>query len=1055
MAKSWNQEQLEAITTRNTNILVSASAGSGKTGVLVQRLVELVTLDHIEIDQILAMTFSEDAASEMKKRLSKEITDLVSKASDEDKYYLNSQLSKLSNANISTIHSFCYSIVKKYYYLLGLSNKRISTLCDEPTLKIYQEQAINEILLKKQELNEESFIKTCSYLSNRPEDLKPVKDTILKIANMANSQSDPNAWLELAQSNYEINALTKDSHVYNVFLDYWMNQLITYKQAFQTIFQQFHEHYPNDEKKYDGFLKKYEVIKDVIIIDDFDQIRQIFYLCAKTPTPTSPDAKNAILKDSRDKIIEIEDEILSIPPSHIMRNMLEDMQPIISELIDCTKKYFEVIERIKSEKEVIDFSDMEHFALKLLRNFKDVRDYYRNLFEQIMVDEFQDSNDVQDELVKLICKKNNVFRVGDVKQSIYGFRHALPSIMQSYKTIEDEYNKVIRFNRNYRSDEKIVEFNNILYRILMNIQGFDSLPFMDEDLSQIGLESQKEDNTPICFHALNPELKSYETEKINKDIYKAEYIANQILEKSKVRKFSDFAVLVRNNSKMEVLRDVFNKYNIPCYMNQKTGFYESRSIQLLISVLSCIHNPTNDYAFAALLTSIFFKFNSNELAMISKNKTSSYYEYLMETNSKLLDKFNSIKDNHLSISEILQECFKWNNFYDTCSLQDQTNCDHFYQIALNYENTISCECSNFLSYLEQLKEQETAQTSTIGKNDNVVRFMSIHNSKGLEFPIVYLWSSSNMKKKEVSDMVLCDNELGIGINIMQEPYRNTFKSYQRIAIEQKKNRDELEEELRILYVATTRAKKELHIVDFLDPKLDLEHGINTSKVNARKGYTSWILQTMVNLRRDDLFKIKYVIDLWENTPLSKTSNNYQLIKKFQNKEMIEIISPSEIEITSFEVQPLSFESKTSAASIGTNYHSYIEYLPNTNWTKDMIMDISKQYSLTCNSWILNNLLNLNKNELFNQLRNTTIYHEYPFITKVNNQVIQGYIDFISIDDEITIIDFKSDHVDNKEVLVERYTPQINAYRLAIESLYKDKKVNTYIYSFSLNEMIQI
>ena len=148
MAKSWNQEQLEAITTRNTNILVSASAGSGKTGVLVQRLVELVTLDHIEIDQILAMTFSEDAASEMKKRLSKEITDLVSKASDEDKYYLNSQLSKLSNANISTIHSFCYSIVKKYYYLLGLSNKRISTLCDEPTLKIYQEQAINEILTK-------------------------------------------------------------------------------------------------------------------------------------------------------------------------------------------------------------------------------------------------------------------------------------------------------------------------------------------------------------------------------------------------------------------------------------------------------------------------------------------------------------------------------------------------------------------------------------------------------------------------------------------------------------------------------------------------------------------------------------------------------------------------------------------------------------------------------------------------------------------------------------------------------------------------------------------
>ena len=149
MSKHWNQEQLEAIQTRNTNILVSASAGSGKTGVLVQRLVELVTLDHIEIDEILAMTFSEDAANEMKKRLSGEITSLVSKANEQDRLYLQSQLSKLSNAHISTIHSFCYSILKNYYYLLGLSSKRVATLCDEATLKLYQDQVLEDIILER------------------------------------------------------------------------------------------------------------------------------------------------------------------------------------------------------------------------------------------------------------------------------------------------------------------------------------------------------------------------------------------------------------------------------------------------------------------------------------------------------------------------------------------------------------------------------------------------------------------------------------------------------------------------------------------------------------------------------------------------------------------------------------------------------------------------------------------------------------------------------------------------------------------------------------------
>ena len=211
MGKQWNEAQKEAITTRHSNILVSASAGSGKTGVLVQRLVELVTLDHIEIDEILAMTFSEDAASEMKKRLSKEINQLVLNEKDENNQkYLFSQLSKLSNAHISTIHSFCYSIIKDYYYLLGLSAKRISNLCVESTQKIYQNQALEEVMTIKQQEKNDSFYRLCAMLSSRPENLQPVKDIILKTASMADSQSDPEMWLNEALEGYASDTFEKE-----------------------------------------------------------------------------------------------------------------------------------------------------------------------------------------------------------------------------------------------------------------------------------------------------------------------------------------------------------------------------------------------------------------------------------------------------------------------------------------------------------------------------------------------------------------------------------------------------------------------------------------------------------------------------------------------------------------------------------------------------------------------------------------------------------------------------------------------------------------------------
>ena len=243
-------------------------------------------------------------------------------------------------------------------------------------------------------------------------------------------------------------------------------------------------------------------------------------------------------------------------------------------------------------------------------------------------------------------------------------------------------------------------------------------------------------------------------------------------------------------------------------------------------------------------------------------------------------------------------------------------------------------------------------------------------------------------------------------------------------------------------------------MDFLNPKLELDKGINYTKVNARKGYTSWILQAMMYLNRPDLFRMQFVDEMWTTTPIPKQEVEYEFIERYYDRQIIEYLSPSETENTHFEVRPLSFEGK-DAASRGTLYHTYLERLPNTRWDESMIQSISKQYQLDLDSCLINALLRLNEDKLFDSLRNTQIYHEYPFIVQDDLCVLQGYIDYLSIGEKIVLIDFKSDFVDDSLTLINRYHSQIESYKKALMILFANKKIEAFIYSFHLSEMIQL
>ena len=1055
MSSKWNSQQLKAIEARNRNILVSASAGSGKTGVLVQRLCELVLKDHIQINEILAMTFTEDAANEMKKRLSKQITALMNEETDEkQKAFLKKQLSLLSDAAISTIHSFCLSILKEFYYVIDFSMKRVENILTQDEA-LYKEKAAEAVIQKQLQSQNEAFIQLNYLLNENPANTQDIKDVIILTAEAANSHAQPKEWLQQALAEYQnVNMSAHPTASYTMFLQYYQTQIQMYMETLEAMMKSYNEH-AIKEKHMEQLFYKQEQAKELLTADkNADELRKNIVFLSKLKLDKPADDTCAQL---RSNLFAIEDELLGIPPMEEMIKDLKEIAPLAEKLIECASDFLDEYEKIKCENECIDFSDMEHYALKILKkNNHEVAKIYQKRFKQIMVDEFQDSNDVQDELVRLICRKDNVFRVGDVKQSIYRFRHAMPSIMQNYKVLNDEVNECIIFNRNYRSSETLVEFNNVLFEILMNIPGFNSLPFGKEDRVEIGTDAQKKVQKPVIFHALNPELKSYENEKIRKYDYKARYIAYMIEKIHKEGKYDykDMAVLASGNSTLAQIRDVLKEYNIPTYVKSRSGFFTNPAIQILLCTLRSLVNPQNDIDFVGMLTSPFFNFTSTQLAQIAdqKEKSQSYYDYLKQTDSELLTSFEELRKLE-RISDIITQCFCWNQFYDrACSNADKTNLDLFFDKAVQYESTKSSRLDSFLDAVEGWSETDSEEASSIGKGDNVVRLMTIHGSKGLEFPVVFLWCSSSNKNQDIGPKVIFDNQLGIGMKILKTPSRYVRNTLPRIAIEYKQNREDLEESIRVLYVATTRAKDEMHCVDFVN--LDaISTPINTTVLNSRKGSTSQIIQALINKNVPHLFQIHPVNELWVNTYASSVqTNSAQFLPDYTAEQPLNLYSPTTA--AAIACKPLDL-STPIRNNYGNEFHKMIEKLPVSAWNDKMIEDQAKKLNCPNIHWLKKDLMALQSNEVFLQCQKGQIIHEYPFAVQKEQEILTGSMDMISIlKDCLILIDFKTDWAEEEE-LIRRHAHQLKDYIYALSVLYPNIPIQAYIYSTHLKKMIAV
>lgn len=1065
----WNPQQLRAIQTKNRNILVSASAGSGKTTVLIARLMDMVMKDHVSIDAICAMTFTEAAANEMKKRLAAELQNaFASSTSKEEKAFITKQLTSIQTAHISTIHSFCLSIIQDYYYMIGLSAKRIANVMDNGMMECHQSAALEQAFAIQYEKHDDTFLQLTQMFSARAENDDALRAMIRNLATLASSKADSDEWLSSLSTTYDEIKRIEDlpCDIQHNFFEYLWVESMRYEEALKKIDELFRLKYQADVKKHAVVEQKLLAVNTLfspLEQHDYAQFRQTFINIAHAVVPTSPDKEDKEYPKLRKEIQALEDNMIGLlyHEDEFMKD-LRSLHPYIEKLVEMCRDYRTIYAQRKQTYEMIDFDDMEHFALEILRaNHGQAAAIYREQFVEIMVDEFQDSNDVQNTLVNLICRPNNVFRVGDIKQSIYGFRHAKPSLMKGLIDYRGEQDDVIYLSNNYRSKKMIVDFNNELFKILMNMDGF-SCSYAKEDDVDTGVAAQQENNVPICFHAIfHDEIKEEEHLMIAKNMLKASYIANQIIEikEKEQRSWKDFVVLVRGNARKDNMKAAFDELHIPYFIDIKYGFYQSGAVQIMLSALKCMCNPHDDIAFTALMMSPLFQRSAQDLSAmrLANDKHESYYHYCKEHPFSTFCIFEELLENSrtFSLCEILNALYDVENYYsEHTTIQERTNLDLLFEKAVQFENDNASGIEAFLAQIEQIKDAQTAEAIPIGSEADVVRVMSIHQSKGLQFPVVFLWSTDKQTPIEFKDFCISDSELGIAMKAMDLPQRYIRTTIPRIAMEHKKDKEELEEEMRILYVATTRAQQQMHIVDCIQSLDAYRHPLTMSEIYSRNGYTSWILQSYLG-RMSPLFTLKEVHHMWERHVQPQIQQPYQKLSVYmQPSQVWELSTASQTKKTQLPEFNTAFTK--AAIQYGSSMHKIIELLKDCDYTQEQILQAAMQTHYDLRSHDMEILQSLRHDAVYAEALQGECYYELPYTVHDENQILHGYIDFLSFEkDGIVIVDFKTDTLTQDAEFISLYEQQLHTYRKAISILYPDQDILTYIYSLHNRRMIQI
>ena len=1046
----WTDEQLEAINIIDVNTTVSASAGAGKTAVLVQRLMKRILKDGVSVDQIVSLTFTDAAAAEMKNRLMSALLEEFEKDPKND--YLAEQITLLPMAKISTIHSFCLSILKDYYYTLGLNPEALENIIDESDQLLLHSEAFNHTLASYDKKKVASLL---NYLSAENLGLNTLNEMIKGLLNEANTRINPNKFLYESISIYrKFDSLEKLEEPFkSMFFNYHKNivkNLVSDANSTYRLLDDTERDTSNQREWLSLIIDNEDLLNDYLNKYDYEAYRQLILKIIDFENKTIykfteyTEARNQIYTYFNDlaKVLYSESELLE---------QLSSLETVLNYLIEMTIIYNDYYKNGVKELNKITFNDMETLTYEVLsKNDNEVAKEIAENISDILVDEYQDTNELQDEIIKLISNGRNIFRVGDVKQSIYRFRGAKPDIMQALINQENsDTHQTIYLSNNFRSKYDIVHFNNHFFDKLMNIDNFKS-SYLANDKVEVGVDSQKEDSKAVELHIVHTDNEDEEVKKLSNNDVQAAYIANKILElynEANDNKWNKYTVLVNSHSRKLDLKKAFDYANIPYFISLPDGLYSSKGVSLISAYLKLVYDPSDTISLMAVLCNLY-NYTDNEITKLFLEDANliNVANKLDENILKTIHKYNKEQYDN-PIADIVNFVLSINNLYeDKLSKQERVNVDIFYEKVLNYDLD-NVGVYSLLKQIELDQDAKAKEGSSISEEDNVVNVMTVHNSKGLQFDTVFFMSKSAFKDPNDRAGYILHPSLGLAIKSSNPENRSQKANIAYTFIKEQERLEAVEEEMRKLYVALTRAQRKMYIVDKAKLKDDYIESINPLDYDlvTSKSYTKWIESLNFSFESDYL-----TYHLEEELKLDKTDRI-----ESQNEEIEKLSSKNIYKnpyTNSFKVESLNFSNSDLGVSIGTLVHNTMENLDYNNITRESIKEISPDLS----SYYIDRILNLANNDFFKTLIKYETYKEYPIIANINNERYRSIVDlFIEADEDIYIIDFKTDSFDDEADFIKTYFKQLELYKKALSINFKDKTIHRYIYSFKLEKFIDL
>ncbi len=1149
MDVKWTPQQEEAVFAPVSNILVTAAAGAGKTQVLTGRILNRI-LSGSDVTRMLIVTFTNAAAAEMKSRIAKALSEEIIKNPENE--HIRRQAVLLPLASIQTIHSFCLDVIKNNFFRADISPD--FKIADEAECKIMKSEAVQEAFDALYEEGDEDFFAFTDSFSNAKNDLK-AEEMVLNLFTFAESMPFPDEWLLKQCELYE--NITEDN-----FEDFYFVGIITekiremltegkyrledaIKQCEEdAIFKPYCEMFEKDISKIDALLEAESWNELSAMAQEFSFDRKVTVRGGdeefkKSVDKVRSDVKEDVLKALLYAAYDKEQNVY----------LMKQTAPALRGLVKSTLKFQECFSDMKKEKNLVDFSDIEHICIKLL-SYDDIAMERKNFFEEIYVDEYQDSNMAQDYIFRAISRESlgspNVFMVGDVKQSIYGFRQTSPKLFLDKKdsySFGDNKNRKIVLSKNFRSCEGVINYINTVFESIMSreVGGVD----YDEEEKLVFAASYPERSNAAEINIL--ELEGDEDAIRSEAVFISEKILG-LVGKEKIYdikaglereiRFSDIAILMRSPKRcIPVFESVFKEFDIPLFVDYDDGYFDTTEAKTILSLLNVIDNPENDIPLISVLRSPIGGFNEDELAKIRLyEKKESFFtalekcaegggrlgEKCLEFNKKLnrFRVYSKYMPCHTLIDTVVSETGYYDAVYAMPGATERAdNIKLLIEQARNYENSSYRGLYNFINYINNVKEKSgnLGASKSVGDSAKVVRIMSIHKSKGLEFPVVFLARcSKKMNTRDLSGDLILHGDCGIGISYVEKKKRIFSDTMLKMAAKIKKEQEDLSEEIRILYVALTRAKEKLFITATVkDSAKSMEKWGGMARLVERRfplkasSYIDYLMavalyckNTQINGAAINILPAGEMEEMAE-----KNENIYTLNSEFDEK-IYKALSynyphddlwqiPSKVTVTELKrmqeketddavllymnidikVPEFIEAEKITPARKGQLMHFVMQSIPldctDVEGVKNYVSELGRKNILTAEETLAiecEKIAAFFETPLGQRMKNADkVMREEPFAMAVpasmvtgksddfNQKImVQGIIDCYFFEgDNIILIDYKTDRNCSKDSIINNYKKQIDIYAEALEKKYFKKIYEKFIYLFNNSGIIEI